>query len=61
MAASRDVKGAMVAGPLANVSVQYKNRSYIADQVYPIIERVPAKAKILIYKKGFPVNQDAIY
>lgn len=52
MAASRDVKTAQVAGPLQNVSVAYRNRSYIADRVFPIIERVPAKAKILLYKKG---------
>ncbi len=50
--AGTDVKGTLVSGPLANVSVAYKNKNYIADQVFPIIERVTAKSKILKYLKG---------
>ena len=50
--ASKDVRGIMVAGPLANVSVAYRNKNYIADRVFPIIDRVSAKAKILKYLKG---------
>lgn len=42
----------MVAGPLANVSVAYRNKNYIGDRVFPIIDRVAAKAKILKYLKG---------
>ncbi|MBI5634864.1 MAG: hypothetical protein HZA15_15460 [Nitrospirae bacterium] len=57
--ASRDVKGAMVAGPLANVSVQYRNKSFVADRIFPIIERVPAKAKILKYEKGAYFRDEA--
>ena len=57
--AARDVKGAMVAGPLANVSVQYRDKGYIGDGVFPIIERVPAKAKITVYKKGAYFRDEA--
>ena len=56
---ARDVKAAMVSGPLANVSVQYRNKSFIADKVFPIIERVPAKAKILKYEKGAYFRDEA--
>ncbi|MDA8082289.1 MAG: hypothetical protein M0024_01360 [Nitrospiraceae bacterium] len=52
MAVQRDARGIMIAGPLANVSVAYRNKNYIADRVFPIIDRVAAKAKILVYKKG---------
>lgn len=47
-----DVRSTIVAGPLANVSVAYRNRSYIADRVFPIIDKVAPKAKILEYLKG---------
>ncbi|NTU41673.1 MAG: hypothetical protein HGA78_01195 [Nitrospirales bacterium] len=57
--AATSVKGAMVAGPLANVSVQYRNQSYVAGRVFPIIERVPAKAKITTYKKGAYFRDEA--
>ena len=42
----------LVAGPLANVSVAYRNKSYIADRVFPIIDGVDPKAKIARYLKG---------
>lgn len=42
----------IVAGPLANVSVAYKNQSYIADRVFPMIDNVSPKAKIARYLKG---------
>jgi hypothetical protein len=42
----------IVAGPLANVSIAYRNRSYIADRVFPIIDRIPPEAKIARYLKG---------
>ena len=42
----------VVRGPLAGVSVAYKNQSYIADRVFPIIDRVDPKAKIARYLKG---------
>jgi len=46
------VKDLIVAGPLANVSVAYKNKDYIADQVFPILDGADPKAKITKYQKG---------
>jgi hypothetical protein len=46
------VREQVVAGPLANVSVQYRNTNYIADRVFPIIDKVGYKAKIARYLKG---------
>ena len=42
----------LVTGPLRNVSIQYRNRSYIGDKVFRIIPGVDPKAKIAIYSKG---------
>jgi hypothetical protein len=42
----------IVAGPLQNVSVQYRNRLYVADRVFPFIDNCPLEAKILKYQKG---------
>lgn len=47
-----NVRSTIVAGPLANVSVAYRNKNYIADRVFPIIDKVAPKAKILEYNKG---------
>jgi len=47
-----NVRELLVAGPLANVSVAYRNKSYIADKVFPILDNVDPKAKILRYLKG---------
>ena len=47
------VKDLIVAGPLANVSVAYKNKDYIADQVFPIIDGADPKAKITKYLKKY--------
>jgi hypothetical protein len=47
-----DVRGTIVAPFLTNVSVQYRNQAYIADQVFPILDNVGPKAKIGVYKKG---------
>jgi hypothetical protein len=41
-----------VAGPLANVSVAYRNKSYIGDRIFPIIDKVSPRAKITKYLKG---------
>lgn len=46
------VKDLIVAGPLANVSIAYKNKDYIADQVFPILDGADPKAKITKYLKG---------
>ena len=49
-----DLRSQLVAGPLANVSIAYKNPddAYIADQVFPIIDNCPPEAKITTYPKG---------
>ncbi len=45
------MKGMVVAGPLANVSIMYRNLNYIADLVFPIVP-APGDAKIARYLKG---------
>ena len=47
-----NVRDLVVAGPLANVSVAYKNQSYIGDRVFPIIDNVAPAAVISRYLKG---------
>lgn len=47
-----NVKDLIVAGPLANVSIAYRNMSYIADRVFPLIDKVSPRAKIARYLKG---------
>ena len=47
-----DVRSQIVAGPLANVSVAYRNKSYIADRLFTIINKVSPRAKITKYLKG---------
>ncbi|MBI5232802.1 MAG: hypothetical protein HY880_00450 [Deltaproteobacteria bacterium] len=47
-----NVKDLIVAGPLADVSIAYRNKSYIADSVFPIIDKISPKAKIARYLKG---------
>jgi len=47
-----DVRSQVVAGPLQNVSVAFKNESYIANAVFPIIDKVGPKAQITTYPPG---------
>ena len=47
-----DARGTIVAPFLTNVSIQYRNQSYIGDQVFPIIDGADPKAKIGRYLKG---------
>jgi len=47
-----DVKSEIIAGPLQGVSVAYRNKDYIADRVFPIIDGADPKAKITKYQKG---------
>ncbi len=47
-----NIKEAIVAGPLANVSVAYRNLEYIGDRVFPIVDGADPKAKITKYQKG---------
>ena len=42
----------IVAAPLANISIAYRNASYIADRVFPIIDKIAPDAKIARYLKG---------
>jgi hypothetical protein len=54
-----NVKELMVTGPLQNVSVAYKNTTYIGDRVFKILDGVDPKAKIAIYSKGAWFRNDA--
>ena len=47
-----NIKEAIIAGPLAGVSVAYRNTEYIADRVFPILDGADPKAKITRYRKG---------
>lgn len=47
-----NVKETIVAGPLQDVSIAFRNEEYIADQVFPILDGADPKAKITIYQKG---------
>lgn len=47
-----DSRSLIVAAPLQNVSLQYRNQSYIGDRVFPLIDRVSPEAKIARYLKG---------
>lgn len=46
------VKELLTSVPLQNVSIQYRNKSYIGDRVFPIIDTANPKAKITRYLKG---------
>lgn len=47
-----NVQELLVTGPLANVSIAYRNKNYIADRPFPILDNVPTTAKITRYLKG---------
>jgi hypothetical protein len=46
------VKELLTSIPLQNVSIQYRNKSYIGDRVFPVIDTANPKAKITKYLKG---------
>lgn len=50
--AQPDVRSLLVQGPLRDVSILYKNRNYVADRVFPIIENCPPSGKVATYGKG---------
>ena len=50
--AQPNTRDLLVQGPLANVSIAYKNAAYIGDRVFPIIEHCDPKAKIATYARG---------
>lgn len=47
-----NVRELIVAGPLQNISVAYRNKSYVGDRVFPIVDNAPPDAKIARYLKG---------
>lgn len=47
-----NVRDLIVPAPLANASIAYRNQSYIADKIFPIVDNVAPKAKIARYLKG---------
>jgi len=47
-----DVRAHMIAGPLQNVSVKYRNGTYIGDRVFPILDGVTPRTMITKYNKG---------
>lgn len=47
-----NTKDLIVAGPLANVSIAYRNKNYIGDRIFPAIDNVSPKAEIARYLKG---------
>ncbi|GAB4485995.1 MAG: hypothetical protein OHK006_13140 [Thermodesulfovibrionales bacterium] len=55
-----NVKDLIVAGPLQNISIAYRNTSYIADRVFPIIDNVSPRAKIARYLKGAWFRDEAV-
>ncbi|MEW6263379.1 MAG: hypothetical protein AB1641_09895 [Thermodesulfobacteriota bacterium] len=50
--AQPDIRETIVAGPLANVSIAYRNKSYIADRIFRIVDKVAPKALIARYLKS---------
>jgi len=47
-----NVRKYMVHGPLATISQLYKNKRYIADSVFPIIDGCSPKSQVFKYNKG---------
>ena len=47
-----NVREQIVAGPLQNVSIAFRNEEYIGDRVFPILDGADPKAKISIYQKS---------
>ena len=45
-------KSTLVSGPLQNASIAYRNPSYVAERVFPILDNVAASAKLARYLKG---------
>lgn len=54
-----NVRDLIIAGPLANVSIAYRNKNYIADRVFPLLDHVAPKAKIARYQKSAYFRDEA--
>ncbi len=50
--AQPDGRELVVAGPLQNVSIAYRNGAYVGDRVFCLIDNAPPDAKIARYLKG---------
>ena len=48
----KNSKDIVVRGILQNISLQYKNQEYVADQLFPIVNGVSAKTQVTKYHKG---------
>lgn len=46
------VSSIIVRGALQDVSIAYRNSSYVADQVFPLIDKIGRKVKVAKYQKG---------
>jgi hypothetical protein len=47
-----DVRELLVTGPLADVSIQYRNGAFIGDRIFPIIDTSDPKMNIYKFLKG---------
>lgn len=54
-----NVRELVVAGPLQNVSIKYRNENYVADRVFPLVDGVGYRAKIARYLKGSTFRDEA--
>jgi len=50
--AQPNVKELIVAAPLRDISIQYRNKSYIGDRIFPIVDTTDPKSKVARYLKG---------
>jgi hypothetical protein len=50
--AQPSVKELIVAGPLSEVSVAFRNAEYVGDRIFPIIDTTDPKSKIARYARG---------
>lgn len=46
------VSSIIVRGALQDVSIAYRNSGYVADEVFPLIDKVGRKVKVAKYQKG---------
>ena len=49
----------VVAGPLQNISIKYRNENYVADRVFPLVDGVGYRAKIARFLKGSTFRDEA--
>lgn len=54
-----NVRDLVVSGPLQNVSLAYRNKDFIGDKIFPILDGVDPRAKITKYLKGAWFRNDA--